>query len=201
MLYMSMGDNGDRANAQNPSSIPGKIHRFLPTVPLAAPPDNPIAGNTLYALGLRNSWGFAIDPVSRALFAGDNGEHCDDEINRILPGGNYGWHPSYLCDDDVLLDASYPYEGPLVYFTPPVVPTGMAFYTGDQIPAWHNDLFFCSLILGDLLRLQLNQRRDDYTALTQVGLGQKPCWAAVADGPDGALYYASANAIFHIVAP
>ncbi len=201
MLYLSMGDNGDRANAQNLSTIPGKIHRFAPAVPLTAPPDNPFSGSTVYALGFRNSWGFAIDPVSKALFAGDNGEACDDEVNRVVPKGNYGWHPSYLCDDNVLLDAHYPYTPPLVYFTPAIVPTGMAFYTGDQLPAWHNDLFFCSLILGKLLRLELNETRTGYTRLTQIDLGERGCWAALAAGPDGSLYYSSANAIYHLVAP
>ena len=201
MLYMEMGENGDRANAQNPATIPGKIHRFLPTVPLSVPKDSFLPGNSMVAMGFRNSWGFSIDPVSRVIFAGDNGAHCDDEVNRVVPGGNYGWHPSYLCDDDVIMDASYPYNPPLIYFTPPIAPSGMAFYTGDQLPVWHNDLFFCSLILGRLLRVQLNAARTNFTHLTQLDLGQKSCWAAVDDGPDGTLYYSSANAIFHIVAP
>jgi glucose/arabinose dehydrogenase len=69
-----------------------------------APPDNPFfelgrdrggeVGASLqkvYAYGLRNSFGLAIDPVSGALWEQENGDDSFSEINRVEPGMNSGW--------------------------------------------------------------------------------------------------------------
>ena len=44
-----------------------------------------------YAIGMRNPWRFAFDPLTRKLYAGDTGDHTREEINEIVSGGNYGW--------------------------------------------------------------------------------------------------------------
>ncbi len=69
-----------------------------------APSDNPFfaAGAALggevganiqkvYSYGHRNSFGLAFDPVSGSLWDSENGDDAFDEINKIVPGGNYGW--------------------------------------------------------------------------------------------------------------
>jgi glucose/arabinose dehydrogenase len=69
-----------------------------------APADNPffaagtgIAGEVgenvqkVFAYGIRNSFGMAVDPVSGGLWAQENGEDAFDEINRVEPGMNSGW--------------------------------------------------------------------------------------------------------------
>jgi len=92
-LFVTVGNNNATNDAGDPaqdlSSRLGKLHRFTPGVPLSIPADNPLPGS-LYARGLRNAFDFDFDPVSGAIFATENGEACDDEINRILPGYNYG---------------------------------------------------------------------------------------------------------------
>jgi glucose/arabinose dehydrogenase len=45
----------------------------------------------IFAYGIRNSFGFAFDPVSGVLWESENGNNSFDEINRILPGHNGGW--------------------------------------------------------------------------------------------------------------
>jgi aldose sugar dehydrogenase len=45
----------------------------------------------LYSYGHRNSFGLAFDPVSGQLWDSENGDDSFDEINKIVPGGNYGW--------------------------------------------------------------------------------------------------------------
>jgi glucose/arabinose dehydrogenase len=70
----------------------------------STPADNPFfaAGDTfsgevganiqkIYSYGHRNGFGLAFDPFSGNLWDSENGDDSFDEINRILPGGNYGW--------------------------------------------------------------------------------------------------------------
>jgi len=45
----------------------------------------------IYAYGIRNSFGMAVDPKSGDLWNQENGDDSFDEINRITPGQNNGW--------------------------------------------------------------------------------------------------------------
>lgn len=45
----------------------------------------------LYSYGHRNGFGLAFDPLSGNLWDSENGDDSFDEINKIVPGGNYGW--------------------------------------------------------------------------------------------------------------
>jgi glucose/arabinose dehydrogenase len=45
----------------------------------------------VYALGIRNSFGMAFDPVSGDLWEQENGDDTFDEINRVERGMNGGW--------------------------------------------------------------------------------------------------------------
>ncbi|TFD59966.1 PQQ-dependent sugar dehydrogenase [Cryobacterium suzukii] len=87
LLYATAGDAGDTANAQNPSSLGGKILRLTPTG--GVPADNPF-GTLVYSFGHRNPQGLAWDSRGQ-LWASEFGQNAWDELNRIVPGGNYGW--------------------------------------------------------------------------------------------------------------
>ncbi|MBK7472456.1 MAG: PQQ-dependent sugar dehydrogenase [Betaproteobacteria bacterium] len=45
----------------------------------------------MYCCGHRNGFGLAFDPVSGNLWDSENGDDAFDEINKVVPGGNYGW--------------------------------------------------------------------------------------------------------------
>jgi len=45
----------------------------------------------IYAYGIRNSFGMAVDPLSGGLWQQENGEDAFDEINRVEAGMNSGW--------------------------------------------------------------------------------------------------------------
>nr|WP_313905333.1 PQQ-dependent sugar dehydrogenase [Rhodococcus sp. WB9] len=53
---------------------------------------NPFPDNTVYTLGHRNVQGLAIRPDTGEIYAVEQGTHRDDEVNRLTPGGNYGWN-------------------------------------------------------------------------------------------------------------
>jgi len=196
-LYISIGDNANAANAQNVTVKNGKMHRINSDGSI--PSDNPVFTQTgalpsLYVMGLRNSFDFVIDPLTAAspyprIFASENGPSCDDEMNRIQAGYNYGWRASYPCDD--------PNPSPVYNTIAPLwflpngaccdAPTGITIYTGQQIPPWHNELFMAAFNNGNLRHFYLNPQR---TLVTQTNIVQGISAAGdIETGPDGAFWY------------
>ena len=45
-----------------------------------------------WAIGLRNPWRFSFDPPTGRIFTGDVGQNLYEEIDIIVPGGDYGWN-------------------------------------------------------------------------------------------------------------
>jgi hypothetical protein len=89
VLYAGTGDGGSGndppSNAQNPSSLLGKILRV----------DRVNGGAAVHALGLRNPWRFSFDRQTGDLVIGDVGQGEYEEVD-MTPAGtgaglNYGW--------------------------------------------------------------------------------------------------------------
>ena len=128
-LYMTVGDSTCN-HAQDINSYAGKILRM--NLDGSVPDDNPF-GNLVYTYGNRNPEGLAWDDTGQ-LYETENGPTGDcgaprswyDEVNIIIPGGNYGWPLCYgACGDSRWID-------PLWYSVPPnsSPPAGMAFFNG-----------------------------------------------------------------------
>jgi glucose/arabinose dehydrogenase len=88
MLYVGTGETGEPDLAQDRSSLGGKILRLRPDG--LVPADNPFPGSPVWSVGHRNVQGLAWDPQGR-MYATEFGQNRVDEVNRILPGRNYGW--------------------------------------------------------------------------------------------------------------
>lgn len=87
-LYVPVGDAGDADAAQDPDRMNGKILRLEPDGTI--PSDNPSPHSPVYSLGHRNVQGIAWSADGR-MFASEFGQNTWDELNEIVPGGNYGW--------------------------------------------------------------------------------------------------------------
>lgn len=85
-LYVGTGDNGVPEDAQDPESLSGKVLRF--TADGQPDPDNP-SGTAVLSLGHRNVEGLVF--AGERLWASEFGQNAYDELNLIVPGGNYGW--------------------------------------------------------------------------------------------------------------
>lgn len=192
-LYYSIGDNENRANSQDITTMQGAIHRFSVTDDGLIPAEgNPFGDdNSIWAYGLRNSFDFAIDPFGFGIFATENGDFCDDEVNLILQGLNYGAGENYVCGDRAEGVSDSGYLQALVSFTPTIAPTGIIVYDHPDVPEWEGDVFFCAWTFGTLYRMELNEARTVMTDLHELDLGEAMCRIDIAIGLDGDLYFSS----------
>jgi glucose/arabinose dehydrogenase len=102
LLYVTSGDGGAAISlagvfAQDVNDRRGKVLRYQAdgTIPLS----NPLTSNAMWARGLRNARGMAVNPNTGDLFAVDSGNPAGagaDEVNVIVSAGNYGWDANGL---------------------------------------------------------------------------------------------------------
>ena len=170
MMFLSCSvPDDDRLQAQNPKSVFGKILRLRDDG--AIPSDNPLIGKTdfgqpykaeIYSVGHRSTLGMGIHPTTGQLWEVENGPAGGDELNLIVPGGNYGWP---IVSQGIEYDGSrFPYvskEGyvdPVTTWTPAIAPSGMTFYTGDKFPKWKNSIFVGGMIGARIDRINFTAK-------------------------------------------
>jgi len=195
------GPSAARTDAQDPGSYYGKILRLNDDG--SVPQDNPFMGRPgykpeIYALGIRNSMGIVVHPVTGEIWESENGPQGGDEVNIIKAGQNYGWPiisfgRSYGGDrtgdtgpvSDLPSQAGM--EQPVLFWAPSIALSGMAFYTGDRFPAWKGSLFLGGLVGTQLQRVVLNPRGLPIRRETLLN-ELKQRIREVRQGPDGLLY-------------
>lgn len=200
MLYAVMGDAMSPSAAQSPGSLRGKVLRMTPWG--AVPDDNPTPGSRVYVRGIRNSFGLAFDPGSRRLWETENGPECNDELNRLRPGRNFGWGPSATCAGTAPGNTNQDGPRPVMperWFTPTIAPTGIAFCDGCRLgPMSEGAALFGDYNGGRLWRARLSADRMRVVRLDTLA---EPSGSilSVEVGPHGRLYYSTYTGVFRLV--
>lgn len=202
-LYVTMGERGDRASAQDPHSHNGKVHRI--TADGGIPADNPYANGgglaSVWSLGHRNPQGAAVHPRTGALWTVEHGARGGDELNRPEAGVNYGWpvisYGTHYSGAKIGEGEAAPgYAQPVHFWDPSIAPSGLAFYDGTLFPEWRGDLFVGALKHQLLMRLEIQD--GEVVAEEPLFEGAFGRVRDVRVGPDGALWFLTDSAQGHL---
>jgi glucose/arabinose dehydrogenase len=205
MLYISVGDrdgttsndvSSARPQAQSLASHIGKILRVRDDGSI--PSDNPFvkdpkAKGEIYALGHRNVYGMTWDPKTGKMWTSEFGPFGGDEINRELPGHNYGWPLVSLgrnYSGHLVSDQPWHRDGmddPAYFWNPTFNPENMFFYTGDKFPRLKGRLIVAGS--GSKKIAAMSVRDDDFIAQGDTMLHELNVrFRDIRQGPDGYIY-------------
>lgn len=195
-LYVVIGDNADPANSQDRSSnLRGKILRVNPdgSIPATNPFDTKI-----WAYGIRNSFGFGFDPRNGRLWESENGPSCNDELNRIVKGGNHGWGPNQSCPN-TNNSGPTPRILPKYTFASTVGLTGLAFCDACGLGAgFEGDLLVGAVNDGRIRRFDLNATRVGFDAGPLLVLDRPGPVLSLEVGPNGRIFFSDFEAIYRL---
>jgi glucose/arabinose dehydrogenase len=201
MLYVVVGDAADPSNAQDRSNEDrGKILRMTPNG--GVPNDNPF-DDFVWAYGIRNSFGFAFDPQTDALWETDNGPECNDEVNRIVSGENYGWGPNETCSgsspQNTNQDGPSP-RLPELFYENTIGITGIAFCDGcDLGPQSEGAAFTGGVNTGNVTRILFNDARGSIVSHSVVYQHEERSTLSYEVGPGGRIYLSDFDGIYKLV--
>lgn len=194
-LYITLGDRGQRDEAQDPKNHLGSTIRINEDGSI--PEDNPFADDhqnyrpEIFTYGNRNVQGIALRPDTGEIWAHEHGPRGGDEINILRPANNYGWptitygreYSGFSITDQ---RAAPGMEQPIIYWDPSIAPCGMAFYTGNKFPNWQGDIFIGALVQTHLRRVKLDGNEVIEQEVLLEDFGERI--RDVENGPDGLIY-------------
>lgn len=192
-LYVATGEQAQPGRAQDLADPAGKVLRMNRDG--SRPGDNPIPGSLALSFGHRNSFGIGFDPHTGRLWQSENGPNCEDEVNLIVAGGNYGWGSGSTCPGTSSAGSS-----PILpekQYTPTIVPTGVAFCVGCGLgPDVEGDLLLGVFGDGSEVRnLSLDGERDDIVS-ESVLYDHARGIVAVERRPNGQVFFSDSGGIY-----
>jgi glucose/arabinose dehydrogenase len=173
-----------------------------------------------YAMGIRNSFGLSIDPLTGNLWDTENGPDHSDEINFVSENFNSGWSVVMGPATDEQISqipslGNFKYSDPEFSWERTVTPTGLEFINSDKFSKYHGDLLVASCNFGQLFKFPLNEERTgfdfnskhlqdlvvnyveidgqkDFESMDEILFGAGfGCLTDIEFGPDGYLYLVS----------
>lgn len=160
-LFLTIGDRGDRPEAQNRENHIGSVVRLNRDG--SVPGDNPFVDQSgvrpeIWSFGHRNPQGAGLDAEGR-LWTAEHGARGGDEVNLIEKGANFGWpvisYGRHYSGVKIGEGTSKPgMQQPAFYWDPSMAPSGLLVYQGDMFPEWRGDFFVGSLKFDYISRLE-----------------------------------------------
>jgi glucose/arabinose dehydrogenase len=200
-LWVGTGDAAIGTAPQDPTSLGGKVLRIDGNG--AAAPGNMTApfDPRIYNYGHRNVQGLAFRANGTA-FAVEHGPGCDDEVNFLRPGANYGWDPV----PRTLTDPAYNESAPMTDLArfpnaraavwssgcPTEAFSGATFVKGKQWGKWDGGLVMAALKGSKLRMLKFSSNGQRVTAVSDA-LGEYGRLRTPRVGPYGALFVTTSN--------
>jgi glucose/arabinose dehydrogenase len=205
-LFVTTGDATIGPGPQSGASLAGKVLRVNEN--LGPVPGNPGIGvdfydDRIYTGGHRNVQGLAFGP-GNVPYTSEHGEGNNDEVNRLVAGGNGGWDPNNngvydpavpMTDLAKFPDAMRPVWRSGDFGT--LAPSGAEFLSGAQWGSWDGALAVAFLKGRQLMIMFLNGDgtiNSTWSELEIGGLkanGRYPRLRGATLGPDGNLYIAT----------
>ena len=205
---MSIGDRGVApARAQDLDDSAGKLIRL--NADGTIPDDNPFVGHSealpeIFTLGNRNIQGLIVHPETGDIWSTEHGPRGGDELNLMIPGGNYGWPAvsrgrDYRSEDQFGDSVrSHPdMIEPVIDWTPSLAASGLAVLTGDHFPAWQGNLLAGGLRSQQIRRVVFEDGlpvheeeliRGEIGRIRDVRVGPDGNIYVLTDHSDGAIY-------------
>jgi glucose/arabinose dehydrogenase len=193
-LWVTTGDAGQGPAPQNGNGLGGKVLRITTT---GAAYTGNASARQWYTKGHRNPQGLAFRPGSNDPYTAEHGPNINDEVNKLVNGGNAGWDP----DTGGAYDQSLPMTD-LVKFpgamqpvwrsgdVRTIAPSGITFLSGVQWNAWNGALII-AVLKDSELRVLLMNPDGSVSGQFQVPGSTGTRLRSVVQGPDGNLYVAT----------
>ena len=165
-----------------------------------------------YAIGIRNSFGLAFDPITGNLWDTENGQVCCDEINLVTENFNSGWALVQGMANENSISVipkieNFEYSNPEFTWDQVNAPTALAIPGNNWGEKYQNSLFVSDYIFGKIYKFELNDSRDGFVfqdpslqdLIFHEGYNSDEIifateFGRISDmkfGPDGSLYVAS----------
>lgn len=205
-LYIALGDGGGR---NDPLGHGQKLETWMGTIlridvdkqadgqNYAVPADNPFVGRAgarpeIYAYGFRNIWRMSFDRKLGTLWAADVGQDLWEEINVVVPGGNYGWsirEASYGFSNSDTRPADAPLKPAWEYdHRVGKSITGGFVYRGKQIPELVGKYVYADYVTGHIWALDYDTKKGEARGNYAVVTSGAPVFAFGEDD-QGELYF------------
>jgi len=160
-VYAVIGDQHRKGILQNfPTGDPDDTGVILPVDPPGA----------YYGIGIRNSFGLAVDPITGFLWDTENGQKTFDEINLVPLGFNSGWKTIMgpispdppLAPLDIVGHGTYFYSEPEFSWLDTTAPTAISFIDTEPFSIYKNFLFVGDNNSGQIYSFPLNVDRTGF---------------------------------------
>ena len=211
-MLVTTGDVQDWMDSQNLDVLSGKTLRMSVDISGGTagfiPSDNPIPNSYVWSWGHRNAQGLALAPNGK-IYSSEHGPSNDDELQILIPGGNYGWPNvqgycdnqwvdygyaedltnSYTeidyCEDNDIIEAIWS-SGSSTIAT-----SDLIWYDNPAIPEFQNTLLMTVLKDKNLVRFTLSEDGSQVESVTEFFNNE---WGRLRDicvSPDGKIYLAT----------